>query len=388
MKNIVFVGLQNIPYARRAVDVRLMAFANIMSKKGNKIYISNLYTTIPKDKRIIDVKISNNITILDMLDISNSTNIIKKIFILLSIFIEFFNLVKLNSHKKIDVLHVSSGHYLQLLVYKLLSKVVNAKMICQYMEFRSAIERQNVYHKTNGKLIDKFGYKLSDGVICISNFLVQHIHKIKPTMLTIKIPPICDFEYINSIDRSTGKKYFLFCGFAGYLEVIKMIIDSYNLSIASNNNISLIIVTNGTKEEIDKVQRNITNACIEILSDVPYVELISLYKNAISLLIPLRNTQQDQARFPNKICEYIASKSTILSTSFGEMPYYFKDELNAVLSEKFDALSISHKMNWIIRHQDLLPIIEDNAYKIGLEYFDTRSYINTLDEFLNKVIDY
>jgi glycosyltransferase involved in cell wall biosynthesis len=387
MATIVLIGLQDVPFARRAIDSRLLAFAKIMSDKNNHIFISNLYTTISVENHTIDVELSGKIKILETIDISRSSAFVRKLLLPLSIVLEFFRLFKLNKVQKIDILHVSAGHYYQLLIYKLLSKVVKAKMVCQYMEFRTAIERQSLYHRINGKLIDNYGYTLSDGVICISNFLEQHINKLKPELLTIKIPPICDFEYFKAIEQKKKGKYFLFCGFAGYFEVIKMIVDSYNLSDASNNKISLIIITNGSKVEIDRVQSLIGNQDIKILSNMPYDELIGMYKNAICLLIPLRDNLQDKARFPNKVCEYIASESIFLSTSYGEIPYYFKDGVNAVLAEKYDPLSISIKMNWIITNQDKLPSLAAEAYKLGIKYFNTTSYIEPLDDFFNKILN-
>ena len=45
--------------------------------------------------------------------------------------------------------------------------------------------------------------------------------------------------------------------------------------------------------------------------------------NSEALLIPLRNTIQDIARFPNKLSEYVGVSGLIITTDVGEIKDYF-----------------------------------------------------------------
>ena len=64
--------------------------------------------------------------------------------------------------------------------------------------------------------------------------------------------------------------------------------------------------------------------------------LNDLYKNAIALLIPLRPTLQDEARFPHKIGEYLASGNPVISTNYGEVKHYFQDGHDMLIASRYD----------------------------------------------------
>ena len=83
---------------------------------------------------------------------------------------------------------------------------------------------------------------------------------------------------------------------------------------------------------------------IVLKSNIAYQDLLSLYKRADVLLIPLRDTIQDNARFPHKIGEYTASKRPILSTNSGELKYYFKDGVSALLTEEYSENAYVEKL--------------------------------------------
>ena len=44
--NIVFVGLSGVPYARRAIDTRLLSFANLFTSSNHDVVILNRYSAL------------------------------------------------------------------------------------------------------------------------------------------------------------------------------------------------------------------------------------------------------------------------------------------------------------------------------------------------------
>jgi len=77
-----------------------------------------------------------------------------------------------------------------------------------------------------------------------------------------------------------------------------------------------------------------TNAII-LYNNIPYATLISLYKSADLLIIPLRNNIQDVARFPHKVSEYTASKRPLISSKIGELKHYFVNKESALLAVEY-----------------------------------------------------
>ena len=105
----------------------------------------------------------------------------------------------------------------------------------------------------------------------------------------------------------------------------------------------------------------------------------------MALFIPLRNTVQDIARFPNKICEYAACSGVIVTTNYGEIPYYFKDKINAVIAEDFTAESIAKQLDWLYNNPSALPSIKKESYLLGRNVFDIISYRETMEKYINEI---
>lgn len=372
--NIYFVGLSDVPYKKRAIDIRLLSFARLFESLGHSVCIVNRLSGI----ETCDMHIPENVSIKH---VCNSKSLLSFIW---SIIKEPFFLLKEHRKKRIDIIHVASGHYFDLIIYKLIAKVTKAKLIYHYCEYRSAFPNQNLYHRLNGRLINKSGPKIWDGAICISHFLEKKAKEYNGNVKTIIIPPICDFNEFENIAPYNGeKKYILFCGSVGFTETINLIIESYQKS-KINKNLDLYFVLSGKDNDISIVKQKTDNNT-KYFKNLEYTKLISLFKGASALLIPLRNTIQDTARFPNKICEYVASGGVVVTTKYGEMPHYFIDKYNALLSEDFSVKAYTSTLDWIDDNLDNLNIIKDNSYKNGMNSFNTYSYKDNIELFLKSL---
>ena len=113
--------------------------------------------------------------------------------------------------------------------------------------------------------------------------------------------------------------------------------------------------------------------------------MIKAYNEAKVLLIPLRNSVKDISRFPNKICEYAASKSVIVTTQYGEPAYFFKDKVSAILSDDCSVNSVAYSLNWIAEHEDQIEEIGKAGYEVGLQYFELNSYKEKIMDFLKSI---
>ena len=181
------------------------------------------------------------------------------------------------------------------------------------------------------------------------------------------------------------EKYFLFCGAAGYFEVIIFIIRSFEL--LENSDYQLKLIISGNKEHLEIVENAIMlsekSDLIQIMSNLEYSQLQKYYMNATALLIPLRNTLQDKARFPHKIGEYLATKNPLITTKIGEIPLYLKHLDNAFVCENYDENEFSDMMAFVINNPELSNEIGQKGYKTGFKYFNYCNYGKPLIDFLS-----
>jgi glycosyltransferase involved in cell wall biosynthesis len=377
---VLFCGQSQYPNNTDATSNRYASIAQAMSIDNEIIFINR----IPLNESNLFIDKSQ----FKYLNISNqkfrSRNFFKRNSIkLLAPIFEFYAIRKLNKIKKIDWINIYTEHFILCVFYYILSKIFKFKTIYHYVEIRSTFKIRSIFTKLNHLLLDNIAIFLFDRYIPISHSIDQHLKNKNKNAKTLIIPPICDFEYFNNLDclNTTDDSYFLYCGSSFYTEVIIFIIEAFK-KIEHNEGTKLFLVLNveisiEIKNLIETDKEN-----IKIFTRLDYNELICLYKNALALLIPLRNTKQDEARFPQKICEYVASNKIIISTSFGEVKFYFQDMKNALIANKYDTILYAEKMQWVLSNSLKIKELEENAYVSGRKYFDIRSYYEPIKEFL------
>lgn len=378
---VLFCGLSGIPNMASASINRYIAIGHALSENNEIIYINRFPLFRPTDTLSAEY---NTFRIIDATNTKfRPDSFFKRNLLKLTSFIFEFNIIrKLNKEKKIDWLNIYTQYFGIFLVYYLFSKLFNIKTVLHYVELRSSFKNRSILLKINDVLFDKVAILLCDKIIPISTTLNNYVLSLKPKAKTLIIPPICDFEYFASIKpEKADQKYFVFCSSITYEEVILFVIDSFlNMK---NKEVALHLVING-KIENQHINQLIENNIdrIRLSSNLKYEKLIAKYKGALAELIPLRNTMQDCARFPQKICEFLASGRPLITTPYGEINNYFKDKTNAIISTEFEVKSFSAQLDWTIEHQDELKSISEQSYITGYKHFNIKSYSSKLDDFL------
>ena len=121
---------------------------------------------------------------------------------------------------------------------------------------------------------------------------------------------------------------------------------------------------------------------VNVLSSLPYDELIGFYKSALALLIPMSNNLQDQGRFPFKICEYLASGRPIITSNSHLINEYFIDRETALIANLNDVNSFKEHINVILKNEKLACEIGKKAYQMGKNDFDFNVYSSKIHSWL------
>jgi glycosyltransferase involved in cell wall biosynthesis len=304
------------------------------------------------------------------------------------LFGEYNHLKHLKNGGELDVAIVSNMSAFHLLRYLMYSAILNFPIILNYVEIASSRQhRASLGQKINDYIIDNYIVKLFDGAIPISDYLMAYYQKISPQTPLLKLPIICDFEKFN-LQKGSEEPYFLYCGSMGYRQVIDFIFEAYN-NISENESTKLcMIVSGGSKKEVDLLQQEVNNQFdvpkIKLFSDIPYEQLVHLYINAIALLIPLRPTAQDSARFPHKIGEYLASGNPVITTNVGEIKNYFQDGKTALIADSYDVGAFADKMKYVLDFPKESKEIGLKGKELGLKEFNYKMHGSRLQKFLQE----
>ncbi len=302
---------------------------------------------------------------------------------------EYTYLKKLKKKDKIDLVIVSDMKVIHVLRYLLYSTLLNFPIAVNFVEMTSSLQhRSNFLKRVNDYLLDKWVIKFFDGALPISDKLLDYFKTIAPNKPYLKLPIICDFKKFN-LQKNEKDPYFLYCGSFRHSEVRDFVVEAYR-SIDINEHVKLyMIVSGGGEEETEQLQQEMNNLFdnnpITLFANIPYKQLVELYTNAIALLIPLRHTVQDAARFPHKIGEYLASGNPVITTDVGEIKNYFKDGKTALIADTYAVSAFGEKMNYVLQYPEEAKQIGLNGKELGLKEFDYKAHGERLKGFVAEL---
>lgn len=302
---------------------------------------------------------------------------------------EFVLLKKMKRQGELNYAILSTHSFYAVLYYTLLGKMFGFKTILNYVEYYSGIRGKwfEPARWINNKLYDDVGPRLVDAVFPISEFLIQHVEKVAPGKKYLKVPVLTNFERYDDCEVKQDQKYFLFCGAANYIEIVKFIIDSFVQ--LDHSDVFLYLVVNGYDHYIQEIKNYIGNTThsdrIKLMSKLTNKQLNDQYKNAMALLIPLRPAFQDIARFPHKIGEYLASGNPVISTNYGEVAHYFKNMEQMLIAESYETKLFAEKMQFVIDNPCEVKKIGIQGRTMALVNFDYNVYGKKIIHFLDQM---
>ncbi|MEL6842686.1 MAG: glycosyltransferase family 4 protein, partial [Bacteroidota bacterium] len=297
----------------------------------------------------------------------------------------------LKREKKLDLIILSSMDLFSFLYYRMLSWLLGVPMMYQLVELNSAmINRQDWRTRLKDQLLEKRYLGSADGLLPISQKLSQLCEDRFPDTPRLRIPVVSDYQFFHQIHGLETEPYFLYCGSSSYSEVVLFIIDAFrSIRFAERQAHKLYLVIGGDQAGKDDIlayiQEHGLSEEIRMFSGLPYDNLVQYYKGASALLIPLRPSPQDEARFPHKIGEYLASGNPIITTNVGEVSHYFEDQQNALIAQNYDVHDFAEKMRFVIQHPQQASEIGLNGQNLGMTNFDFHQYGPKLTDFFNSI---
>ncbi len=391
--HVVYLGESDFPYGFGAIQKLIMVSKSLI-EEGATVTVINRKGSFDPDKPI-DLALEGDFEGIHY--IFTSGNIYKpkgflkrNIFKLKGIIKEFQYLRKLKKEKKLDAAIISCYHLGQVILYRLYGYLFNFPVVYNYVEMAKALTtRKGIKIKVNDYLFERLLIPSMDGAFPISEVLMSEFRKIAPNKKRLKLPILCEFEKFDIEVEKPKRDFFLFCGALAYLETIDYILQAYDL-LPLENPVDLHLVLGGGTD--DDYQRLLTRmgtmkkgSQVKVFRNVRHAEIPKHYKPAKGLLIPMRPTLQDAARFPHKIGEYVASGNPMISNNFGEVAHYFEDGKTALVAEEYTIEAFAAKMQFVLNHPELAKEIGERGKELGLKAFNHLTYGPQILSFLKAL---
>lgn len=380
---VVILGASGFPYKISAANEKNRLIGKSLILAGYEVHIITKIGSITSKLKPLPEKGCEDGIFFHFMggSVFKSSNFLRQqITILKGVINELSFLWKIRHNNVTLILSLTWFHFI--VYYLLLSIVLKIRLVMSIMEWHLVQINRSHLQRINDYLFDNIATKFFNKAIPISHYINNKIKLRNPKIKTYLLPVLTDINLFKNITFKNEEKYFLYCGHAGYAEVIEFIIKSFKKVIYKNELINLRLIINGSASQLDNINKFISshdlNRRITILTMIPYKELISNYGNALALLIPLRETEQDKARFPQKIAEYTASKRPIITNNWGEISYFFKDNVNAFVCDKYDIKEYANKMNYVLNHPENSDLIGKKGYETSVNEFHFSIHTNNL----------
>lgn len=300
----------------------------------------------------------------------------------------YYKFVKANCRRNSFII-IDFTLYPVYLFHVCVAKRLKVKILNIYHEWHVSFKHKGLKKISNCLFDYTFGYFV-DGILPISAFLEAKAKRFNKPIL--KVPILADFYQETEKNKLQIRDFFLYCGHTGYKRIIDVIIDAFSAYVALGYIRKLILVLSGNEGSYDPIKMKVSsmglNNDIIILKNLPHSELNQLYSSAIALLVPLSpHSIQDQARFSQKIAEYLSSRRPIITTSMGEVQLFFKDKVTAFISQELSASSLLEQLKISTDDVELADFVGNNGYELGRKEFDYRLNGERLFRFINEIHD-
>lgn len=273
--------------------------------------------------------------------------------------------------------------FLQLII----GRFIGYKCVYLTQEWALSLKTTNIIYKLSAVASCYwYGYFLN-AILPISHFLWdKNLHFKKPMHI---VPILCSFEGGANQTASVNYNHFTYCVSASYFRVISMILKAFKIFKQKGGQQTLILIVSGKTEEINKIQNYIQNMNLKqdiiIKSQIPYDELIKLYQTSLGLIIPLDpHSTADKARFSQKIAEYLSTRRPIITNNVGEIPYYFNNKENAIIT-KYNAEDLSQAMFYLASNPQKANEIGESGFQTGKQFFDYKRNSLALYNFFKSL---
>ncbi len=226
------------------------------------------------------------------------------------------------------------------------------------------------------RVIGKFILKKADKVIAVSSFVrdkVVEISKLKKSEISI-ISYGVDykrFEPCNSIDTQKTAPLILFIGRLEKKKGVDYLLKAIPTVAIKYPDITLKIVGNGTlKDELISLSKELNiEKNVIFIGAIEHSLIPNFFKEAILLVAPSINSEDDTEGLPNVILEAIASGTPIVTTDAGGITDIIKDKITGILVEQKNSPQLSEKIIELLEKDKLRNRLSKEAKKQLLNSF-------------------
>ena len=330
--------------------------------------------------------------------VKNRFLFIRKFKSAISPFVAVYFLKKLTKSSSGFVLLEFCTSFLQEIIYRIYCWFNQIPVLREANEIPGYNKKQNSFSlKVELFLHKKFRTRLWDGVIVISGllqkFYLQSGNISHSGLKMIKIPVLVDntrFENKKNDLQIKGP----YIAYVGNMNDVKDgigdLIKAFKLAFKNLPDHRLVLagpVSPGKKQEFMKIAGfpHIRDRIV-FTGLIDKKEVVDIISSASILALARRRTRQNDAGFPTKLGEYLATGNPVVVSRTGEIPGFLKDGVHAYLAEPGNPEDFAGKLSMAAINKKLARQIGENGRGLAETTFNYKNHSDRLNDFLSSLL--
>ena len=286
--------------------------------------------------------------------------------------LKFYNSVRLirtiDKQDKITAINVWTDFFTTHVFAWFLKTISRSKLIVERSEHPLAFFQKNQWIGALGLLKFKIETRLSDGILCISKYLIEfHLNQGIDRGKLLLVPSTVDpTRFVN-----TGQRPFptFYVGYFGGLtfdrDNIHILIEAFAKISKSQPDVHLILGGFCSDPERKRIfnlleQLGISSRII-VLEYLTRAEIVNYIGHADILVMMRGNDLKSMASFPSKLTEYLSTGKPVVTVDVGEIREYLTDCENAFIVPPEDAGQLGEKLDFIIKNYSIAEVVAGNG---------------------------
>jgi glycosyltransferase involved in cell wall biosynthesis len=268
---------------------------------------------------------------------------------------------KINSINKITAINVWTNSIETHMFAVLLSFITQSKLLVECSEHPLRNFQGNGLQKIGGHSKLFIESHLCDGILCISQYLVNFYrrHGIADNKLLL-VPSTVD---LSRFPRDSAKPVpFRYIGYFGSLSMkrdsINVLIKAFSQIAKKHKDIYLVLGGFCSDQEKEQLLQSITGNNLELsvklLNYLSRQEILGYMQHADILVMMRSNDLEATASYPSKLTEYLATSKPVISVNVGEITDFLKDGENAFIIEPDNEDQLVDKLDYVLNNYENL----------------------------------
>jgi len=273
-----------------------------------------------------------------------------------------------------------------------LSRISGAKLVQECSEHPLIYYQKGFLKKTEGKIKVYLQSKFTDGIFCISRFLVDFFKsKGFPESRLMLLPSTVDTDRFT--EKTERPLPYSFIGYFGGLtfnrDNIDILVRAFALITDKHPDIHLVIggfCSDSDRIKLENLIRELNvSPKTNLLKYLPRVEIVKYIIHSDILVMVRARDLETQASFPSKLTEYLATLKPVVTVNVGEIPDFLTDGVNAYLVEPGDSEKLAQKLDYVLNNYNTALEVAKKGKQLTETVFNHNYQAKRMLEFMKSL---